>query len=178
MDRREQEALAVLGLILSVSFLIWSIFYLRNAIPSQVIGEQIIQMPPSKSVKQYTEKEMEIMNVAQGYGNRILQVLVTSNNDYEYVFLAFDAKTREEFNYSRDKFREALQNIFGRLGVATGYSLENQMLFYSARDPSMAVVQNTYIVRYPEMSPRILEMFIGEKNGKFEILRINFEIVK
>lgn len=182
MNRKEQEILAILGLIISLFLVGWTFinrFTGREVAPTRAEEPKRIVEEPIQN-----ERERHAIKEAEKYGSKIVNALVNEPR-YDFVYHQFSETVKEDFDYSQHSFRLTLERMFGRLGRANRIDLTYQEA--TELKSGAFQVTNRYIIGYPRVSryatdnTRFLELvvLIDEKEGEkdYQLLMIDFKLL-
>lgn len=180
MHRKEQEILAILGLILSVSFLVWSYLYIRSGRTYDPPPE-VPTIKETTPVLEWTQKDNEVQNTALEFGEKVSEALLVRPN-YDYIYNIFSEAQKEmEFGYDIEDARRKLEAFFGRFGLPDDieYTAQSYNDNRPVEDWSKPVyIENTYRVYYennykdPEKKLTIIILY---ENDKYFINGIKFQ---
>jgi hypothetical protein len=180
MHRKEQEILAILGVVLSVALLIWTILYLRLA--SSIIYEVEEPKQSNQEIRlEWTEKDHQVREESLAFGRKVTEALLVRPN-YDYIYNVFSETQKEsEFDYNIQDARKELERIFGRYGFPEDLKFSAQR--YNNNNPvkdwnQPIYINNIYRVTYGNgfrSSERRLTIIIKFKNDQFFIDGVKFE---
>jgi hypothetical protein len=181
MHRKEEEILAILGLILSVTLLIWTIFYLRLGVGRvyQEVEEWI--QPDQETRLEWTEKDYQVKEASLEFGRKVTEGLLVKPN-YDYIYNVFSETQKEsEFGYDIQDARRKLESIFGRYGFPKDLRFSAQI--YNNNNPVQdwnqpIYINNIYRVAYDNsytLLERRLTIRIKFENDRFFIYGVKFE---
>lgn len=183
MTRKEQEILAILGLIISLFLVGWTFFnrFTGRETPQPKVQEtqKEIEQEPIRN-----EREIHAIREAEEYGGKIVNALVKEPR-YDFVYHQFSETVKEDFEFNQHNLRLQLERMFGRLGKANRI----QLTYQEATELKSGAfqVENRYIIGYPRLSrdmadnTRFLEMVVlideNEDVKDYQLLMIDFKLL-
>lgn len=177
MDRREKEVIALLGLILSVIFMGWTIIYAATTPLEQkslqVSSGEPLPIEEKAQEKPRTQEEEKIIEGAKEFSSYLVRYLLETPN-FEYVFDAFEDETKSKFDYDYYSFRDKLLQMFQRYERPESIR-QNSEQSYNTQEGMIIDIKN--IIRYQserELNNRILRIVIRFKDNKYSLVRIEF----